>query len=117
MVLNPKKCDFFSEKMDCLEHIIDDQGIHADTSKMEQIQNWRAPQSYHDVQRFLGLMQYIQHFMLNVSIFTAPLSAITKNGHNFMWRPLHEKCFAEIKALATKTPILKPINPEIEDPI
>ena len=117
MVLNPKKCDFFSEKMDCLGHIIDDQGIHADTSKMEQIQNWRAPRSYHDVQRFLGLVQYIQHFMPNVSIFTAPLSAITKNGHDFMWRPLHEKCFAEIKALATKAPILKPINPEIEDPI
>ena len=117
MVLNPKKCNFFSEKMDCLGHIIDNQGIHADTLKMEQIQNWRAPRLYHDVQRFLGLVQYIQHFMPNVSIFTAPLSAITKNGHDFMWRPLHEKCFVEIKALATKAPILKPINPEIEDPI
>ena len=117
MVLNPKKCDFFSERMDCLGHMIDDQGIHADSSKMAQIQNWRTPRTYHDVQRFLGLVQYIQHFMPNVSVFTAPLSAITRNGHEFMWRPLHEKCFAEIKALAAKTPILKPINPETEDPI
>ena len=117
MVLNPKKCDFFSEKMDCLGHIIDDQGIHADTSKMAQIQNWRTPRTYHDVQRFLGLVQYIQHFMPNVSAFMAPLSAITKNGHEFTWRPIHEKCFAEIKALATKTPILKPINPDNGDPI
>ena len=117
MVLNPKKCDFFSEKMDCLGHIIDDQGIHADSSKMALIQSWRTPRSYHDVQRFLGLVQYVQHFMPNVSIFTAPLSAITRNGHEFMWRPLHDKCFAEIKALVVKTPILKPINPEIEDPI
>ena len=84
MVLNPKKCDFFSQKMDCLGHIIDDQGIYADTSKMEQIQSWRTPRSYHDVQRFLGLVQYIQHFMPNVSIFTTPLSAITRNGHEFM---------------------------------
>ena len=97
MVLNPKKCDFFSERMDCLGHIIDDQGIHADSSKMEQIQNWRTPQSYHDVQRFLGLVQYIQHFMPNVSVFMAPLSAITRNGHDFMWRPIHDKCFTEIK--------------------
>ena len=117
MVLNPKKCDFFSEKMDCLGHIIDDQGIHADVSKMAQIQSWRTPRSYHDVQRFLGLVQYIQHFMPNASVFTAPLSAITRNGHEFMWRPIHEKCFAEIKALAAKTPILKPINPETDDPI
>lgn len=117
MVLNPKKCDFFSKKMDCLGHIIDDQGIHADSSKMAQIMNWRTPRSYQDVQRFLGLVQYIQHFMPNVSVFTAPLSAITRNGHEFMWRPIHEKCFMEIKALATKTPILKPINPDLADPI
>ena len=117
MVLNPKKCDFFSKKMDCLGHIIDDHGIHADSSKMVQIMNWRTPRSYQDVQRFLGLVQYIQHFMPNVSVFTAPLSGITRNGHEFMWRPIHEKCFAEIKALATKTPILKPINPDIADPI
>ena len=37
MVLNLKKWNFFSEKMDCLGHIIDDQGIHTDTLKMEQI--------------------------------------------------------------------------------
>ena len=103
--------------MDCLGHIIDDQGIHADSLKMAQIQNWRTPRSYHDIQRFLGLVQYIQHFMPNVSVFTAPLSAITRNGHEFMWRPIHEKCFPEIKALAAKTPILKPINPEKDDPI
>ena len=117
MVLNPKKCDFFSEKMDCLGHIIDDQGIHADTSKMAQIQNWQTPRTYHDVQRFLGLVQYIQHFMPNVSVFMALLSAITKNGHEFTWRPIHKKCFAEIKALAMKTPILKPINPDNGNPI
>lgn len=117
MVLNPKKCDFFSKRMDCLGHIIDDQGIHADSSKMALIQNWRTPRSYHDVQRFLGLVQYIQHFMPNVSVFTAPLSAITRNGHEFTWRPIHEKCFSEIKALAARTPILKPVDPEIDDPI
>ena len=117
MVLNPKKCDFFSKKMDCLGHIIDDHGIHADSSKMTQILNWRTPRSYHDIQRFLGLIQYIQHFMPNVSVFTAPLSAITRNGHEFMWRPIHDKCFTEVKALAAKTPILKPIDPKVEDPI
>ena len=117
MVLNPKKCDFFSKKMDCLGHIIDDQGIHTDSSKMVQILNWRTPRSYQDIQRFLGLVQYIQHFMPNVSVFTAPLSAITRNGHEFMWRPIHDKCLTEIKALAAKTPILKPIDPNKPDPI
>ena len=103
--------------MDCLGHIIDNQGIHAGSSKMTQILNWRTPQSYHDVQRFLGLVQYIQHFMPNVSVFMAPLLVITRNGHEFRWRPIHDNCFAEVKALAAKTPILKPIDPKVEDPI
>ena len=103
--------------MDCLGHIIDDQGIHADESKMAQIQEWRTPRSYHDVQRFLGLVQYLQHFLPNVAMFTAPLSSMTQNDHEFMWRPIHEKAFQEIKALASRTPILKPVDPKSLDPI
>ena len=117
MTLNPKKCDFYSERMDCLGHIIDDQGIHADANKMTQIQEWRTPRNYHDVQRFLGLVQYIQHFLPNVSTFTAPLSSMTQNGHEFQWRPVHEKAFQEIKALASHTPILKPVDPKSPEPI
>ena len=117
MTLNPRKCDFYSERMDCLGHIIDDQGIHADESKMAQIQEWRTPRSYHDVQRFLGLVQYLQHFLPNVAMFTAPLSSMTQNGHEFMWRPIHEKAFQEIKVLASRTPILKPVDPKSLDPI
>ena len=33
-----------------------------------------------------------------------------QNGHEFMWRPIHEKAFQEIKALTIQTPILKPID-------
>ena len=117
MTLNPKKCDFYSEQMDCLGHVIDNQGIHADASKMSQVQEWRTPRNYHDVQRFLGLVQYVQHFLPNVSAFTAPLSSMTQNGHEFAWRPVHEKAFQEIKALASQTPILKPINPKSPEPI
>ena len=40
MILNPKKCDFYSKRMDCLGHVINDEGIHADESKMTQIQEW-----------------------------------------------------------------------------
>jgi hypothetical protein len=117
MFLNPKKCDFYSHKMDCLGHIIDDRGIHSDGIKMEQVREWRTPRNYNDVQRFLGLVQYLQHFMPNVSAFMSPLSAITRNGHAFEWRPIHQKCFEEIKRLACATPILKPIDTSIAEPI
>ena len=97
--------------MDCLGHLIDDRGIHADSNKMSRICGWRTPRNKHNVQRFLGLMQYLAHFMPDISAYTGPLAAIQKNGHPFLWKPMHQVCMDNIKALACKVPILRPIDP------
>jgi hypothetical protein len=117
LYLEESKLDLYSKKMDCLGHIIDDRGIHADTDKMNRIREWRTPRNKHDVQRFLGLVQYLAHFMPDVTAYTGPLSAIQKNGHPFHWRPIHQMCMDNIKTLACKTPILRPIDPSNPDPI
>ena len=103
--------------MDCLGHVIDDRGIHADADKMSRVREWRTPRNKHDVQRFLGLVQYLAHFMPDVSSYTGPLQAIQKNGHPFHWRPIHQMCMDNIKILACKTPILRPIDPTKDEPI
>ena len=36
---------------------------------------------------------------------------------SFQWRPIHQKAFEEIKYLCSKTPVLKPIDPNKDDPI
>lgn len=117
LYLKASKCDLYSTKMDCLGHIIDDQGLHADSDKMSRVREWRTPRNYNDVQRFLGLVQYLAHFMPDVSAFTGPLSSMTRNGHAFEWRPIHQRCFDSIKQLACKAPILKPIDPAKDEPI
>ena len=117
MFLSRKKVNILADSMDCLGHLIDHLGLHADLDKMARVRNWPRPRNYHDVQRFLGLVQYLAHFMPEVSMYTGPLSAITRNGQAFDWRPLHEKCFESVKALACKVPILKPIDHRNPDPI
>lgn len=42
---------------------------------------------------------------------------MVKNGHDFEWRPIHQRCFDMIKYLACKAPILKPIDLRLDDPI
>jgi hypothetical protein len=117
LYLSKDKCNLYSKRMECLGHIIDDKGIHADADKMAKIRLWPMPKSYDDILRFLGLVQYLAHFMPDVSSYTAPLSAICANGAAFYWRPLHDKCFEMIKALACHNLILKPIRPESNEPI
>lgn len=117
LFLKASKCDLFSEKMDCLGHLIDDRGLHADADKMARVREWHVPRNYNEVQKFLRLVQYLAHFMPDVSSYTGPLAAITRNGRAFEWRPLHQRCFDSIKYMACKAPILRPIDPQIGENI
>jgi Reverse transcriptase (RNA-dependent DNA polymerase) len=63
LFLSKKKVDLYSESMECLGHIIDDRGIHADTDKMQRVREQRTPRMYNDVQRFLRLVQYLAHYV------------------------------------------------------
>lgn len=111
------KCDFYSTQMDCLGHLIDEHGIHADSDKMSKVRNWPTPKTYNEVQRFLGLVQYLSSFMPDVSMYSSVLSGMVRNGREFLWRPIHEHCFRMIKEMACKYPILKPIDPKSSEPI
>ena len=117
LYLEEDKLDLYSENMDCLGHIIDDRGIHADLDKMAQVREWRAPRNKHNMQWFLGRVQYLAHFMPDVMAYMGPLATIQKNGHPFHWKPIHQVCMDNIKILVCKMPILRPIDPKSNDPI
>ena len=115
--LEQEKCDLYAEKLDCLGHIIDHKGVHTDRDKMSRICSWRMPKSLNEVQRFVGLVEYLAQFMPEVSAYAMPLMGIQRNRHPFKWREVHDQCFQMIKDLACKYLILKPIDPRKEEPI
>ena len=109
LYLSTPKVDIYSKRMDCLGHRIDDQGLHADTDKMKSIRHWPRPQDYNDVQKFLGMVNYLAQFMPDISAYTSPLSGMSRM-RLWTWGPLHKKCFASLKSIACKSPILRPID-------
>jgi hypothetical protein len=117
LFLNKEKCFLYVVRIECLGHIINEARIHIGTDKMESIRNWRTPRNVNEVQRFLGLVQYIAQFMSDLSAYTGPLSSLCSETQTFHWRPLHDKCLEMIKVLACKTPILKPIDLMTGEPI
>ena len=115
--LEINKCDLYAERMDCLGHIIDNDGIHTNVEKMSRIRGWRTPWNLNEVQKFVGLVEYLAQFMPDISAYTMLLTGIQRNGHPFQWRDIHETCFQTIKVLACKYPILRPIDPLKLEPI
>ena len=59
---------------------IDDNGIHAELDKMRLIREWRIPQNYKEVQKFLGLVQYLALYMPDITVYTTPLSGSAQNN-------------------------------------
>ena len=57
-------------------------------------------------------MQYLAHFLPDITAYTMPLLLCTCNGKLFIWTPLLNKCFESIKSLMCRAPVLKPINPK-----
>ena len=96
--------DLYSKSMDCLGHLIENLGIHADEDKMQHIIEWRQ-------------LKYLAHYMPDITAYTTPLSGCARNNCPFIWMPLLDKCFESIKALASRAPILGPIDPNNPEPI
>ena len=115
--LSRSKLDLFSDKTDFLGHIIDDNGIHAKLDKMQQIREWRIPWNYIEVQKFLRLVQYLALYMPDITAHTTLLSGSAQNNRTFQWTPLLDKCFQSIKAIAMRSPILKPVDFNKNEPV
>jgi hypothetical protein len=105
------KVELYSESMTVLGHLVDDQGIHADVDKMRTVRQWPIPKDFHDVQRFLGLVNYVAHYLPDVTAYTSALHGMSRQK-SFQWLPVHEKSFSMIKELTCKAPVLKPIDYE-----
>ena len=55
--------------------------------------------------------------MPDITAYTTLLSGAAHNNRAFQWTPLLDKCFESIKALATRAPILKPVDFSRNEPV
>ncbi|GJT23941.1 putative reverse transcriptase domain-containing protein [Tanacetum coccineum] len=49
------KCKFWLQEVHFLGHVVNQNGIHVDPSKIEAVKNWKAPTTPSEVRSFLGL--------------------------------------------------------------
>ncbi|GKB19416.1 putative reverse transcriptase domain-containing protein [Tanacetum coccineum] len=56
------KCEFLLREVQFLVHVINDEGIHVDPSKIEAVKNWKAPRIPSDVRSFLGLIELFSDY-------------------------------------------------------
>ena len=88
------------------------EGIAVDPSKVEEVLNWKAPTTIHQVCSFLGLIGYYRRFIPDFSRITKPITGLLKNQTKFVWSTECEKAFQTLKKLLTTALVLAQLDIE-----
>ncbi|XP_072766280.1 uncharacterized protein [Anoplolepis gracilipes] len=68
-----------------LGHIISENGISPDLSKLTAIKKFPTPKRMMDVQSFIGLAGYYRRYIVDFSKIARPLAKLTKKTKKFLW--------------------------------
>ena len=94
--------------------MLSDEGISVDPSKVQEVMDWKAPTSVHEVRSFLGLAGYYLRFILDFSKVAKPMTRLLQKDVKFVWTPKCETAFRTLRTLLTSAPVLA--QPNIEKP-
>jgi hypothetical protein len=85
-----------------------------DPNKVQEVLDWKAPISVHEVQSFLGLASYYRRFILNFSKIAKPMTQLLQKDMRFVWTPKCDGTFHKLRTLLTSASVLA--QPDIENP-
>ncbi|GJY98906.1 putative reverse transcriptase domain-containing protein [Tanacetum coccineum] len=100
------KCEFWLRAVQFLGHVINEDGIHVDPSKIEALKNWKAPRTPSEVRSFLGLAGYYRWFIENFSKIAKSLTILTQKCKTFDWGEEQERAFQTLKDMLCNAPVL-----------
>ncbi|WVZ81719.1 hypothetical protein U9M48_029063 [Paspalum notatum var. saurae] len=108
------KCAFWLKEVAFLGHILSAKGVAVDPSKVEDVLNWKQPQTVTEIWSFLGLAGYYRRFIKDFSKIAKPMTTLTQKNAKFAWSSKCEEAFGTLKKLLTSAPVLA--QPDITKP-
>jgi len=100
------KCSFAKNQLNYLGHVLSDQGVSTDPSKISDVKNWPTPTNVKELRSFLGLTGYYRRFVRNFGMIAKPLTELLKKGNMFVWTPITDQAFQQLKAALISSLVL-----------
>jgi ABC-type uncharacterized transport system substrate-binding protein len=108
--LNPKKSNFGMQEGKMLGNIISKEGIKIYPNRVEGILNINTPRSKKEVQYFLGKVNFLRRFILNLTEIINHITSMLRKGNEIKWTPKSRNSFEDIKVALTKDLVLASPN-------
>ncbi|WVZ85001.1 hypothetical protein U9M48_031966 [Paspalum notatum var. saurae] len=108
------KCAFWLKEVGFLGHILSEKGVAVDPSKVEDVLNWKQPETVTKIRSFLGLAGYYRRFIKDFSKTAKPMTSLTKKNAKFLWDSKCEEALQSLKKSFTSAPVLA--QPDVTKP-
>ena len=107
---NENTCQFMPASMQILCNILTDHGLEADPDIINIIKKFTKPENKRQLQRLLGMYNYVRQFCPHLSSMPAPLSERRGSTKHWKCTHLHNSSLEKVKALIMTNKVLKPSN-------
>lgn len=93
--------------VDYMGHKITSDGLKADPEKVRAILQMPTPKDKKDLQRFLGMVQYLAKFIPHLSELASPLRVLLKKESEWCWFEQHQEAYEKVKRACGEQPVLR----------
>ncbi|CAN6252738.1 unnamed protein product [Urochloa humidicola] len=100
------KCTFGQQQLEYLGHLISNNGVATEPSKIAAVSSWPTPANVKELRGFLGLTGYYKRFIKHYGIISRPLTQLLKKGTQFLWTPDTQQAFELLKQALVEAPVL-----------
>lgn len=112
---NKAKCQFGMSEICYVGHIFNKEGVSPDQSKIEAIFKMPSPSNVKELQRFLGMINYLGSYIPNLAEENSLLRELLKKHNQWQWLDQHESQFKKLKSMLCQSPVL--VHYDMKKPI
>lgn len=103
---NKGKSNILKTKIKFIGHYFSENGVEPDDVKIASILQMPVPTNVQELQRFLGMVNYLGQFIENLSAKNKHLRDLLKNDTLWQWGAAQENEFNNLKKEITNAPVL-----------
>jgi hypothetical protein len=104
--LNKAKCVLRKEEIDFLGHHLTPAGVQPSPAKKIAITKLSPPKNITELRSVIGMTNYLAKFCPNLASKMKPLYDLLCSDRVWMWGPLQQKAFKQVKQLVSSSSVL-----------
>ena len=109
---NPDKYEFGKTCLKFLGHVIDQNGIRADSDKTTAIVHMSPHTTVSELRQFMGMVNPLGKFTPRLAEPTQPLRELLSKSRTWVWGPAQIRAFSQVKEELSKLTTLALYDPE-----